>query len=232
MYHYYNNISGSKLQKQRSLAEQTLNTSKQQPVPKPSSLEVKDSDPFMRGRSNSTNLRPFSDIKRHKRSISDYSPEKLSSSSLTITPQFQQQSSTSTFISALSGNSSRTSTEISDFSDPLHEYQRSKDESIFQQDNIKLQDETKIGQDFKKALTDVIISTSPLLKYELPHLETVAGVLYIKHSILNMGKCLLHIYLKNEFAKFSLLKIVLLCYIMMLNFEHLLTLICLKYGKS
>lgn len=130
--------------------------------PSPQHLEVLES-PFIRSSSNSAELRRFAEIKRHKRSVSDYSS---SAGDISVT-------------STTSGTNltTRASTEVSDFSDPLQDYQRSKNENIFSSEhqNIKFQDDTKSVHTFKKALTDTMISISPLLKFEVPYLETITG---------------------------------------------------------
>ena len=144
-------------------------------LPSMSQLDVEQT--IMRSRSNSTNTRKLADIKRHKRSISDIPL----AGNINISS-----SSNNTIASAASGMAeqgsisqvppARGSKEISDFSDPLQDYQRSKDESIFYKDDIKLHTENRVAQNFKKVLGDVIVCTSPLQRIDTPYLETVHGM--------------------------------------------------------
>ena len=64
---------------------------------------------------------------------------------------------------------------VQDFSDPLQNYQKSQDESIFQS-VVDLKEEIRGNKHhFRKALDDVILSTSPYLKYDVPYLKMDAG---------------------------------------------------------
>ena len=67
-------------------------------------------------------------------------------------------------------------TEILDQSDPLQNYQISRDESIFQKEPSGMLTEVKqTGDYFKEALSDTILSISPYIKYDIPYLETETG---------------------------------------------------------
>ncbi|XP_074643443.1 1-phosphatidylinositol 3-phosphate 5-kinase-like isoform X3 [Tubulanus polymorphus] len=70
-----------------------------------------------------------------------------------------------------------SSAEITDFSDPLHNYQKSHDESIFlSKFGLKVQEQvTNDSLKFKKALGDTLLSISPYIKYDIPYLQTVSG---------------------------------------------------------
>ncbi|KAL4218119.1 hypothetical protein ACF0H5_022855 [Mactra antiquata] len=68
-------------------------------------------------------------------------------------------------------------TQLTDNSDPLSNYQISKDESIFQSSSaITLQEQLVTHRTkFKKALDNTLLSTSPYINYHLPYLETEIG---------------------------------------------------------
>ena len=66
-------------------------------------------------------------------------------------------------------------TEVLDFSDPLHNYQKSHDDSIFQSKVQFKEVVRKHSHKFRKALDDVILSCSPYMKYQVPYLETDIG---------------------------------------------------------
>ena len=63
---------------------------------------------------------------------------------------------------------------VSDFSDPLHDYQRSRDESIFDS-HSELRVVGRTSQHFKTALDDVALSVSPFIEHNLPYLLTDSG---------------------------------------------------------
>ena len=64
--------------------------------------------------------------------------------------------------------------EIEDFSDPLHSYQISKDEGIFQSE-VTLEEDNSTRKRFKAALDDVLLNASPYVRYDLPYLQTETG---------------------------------------------------------
>ncbi len=66
---------------------------------------------------------------------------------------------------------------VLDFSDPLQSYQKCHDESIFEtKTHDKLTEETRRGSHvFKKAMSDVILSSSPYMKADIPYLESDHG---------------------------------------------------------
>lgn len=66
-------------------------------------------------------------------------------------------------------------TELKDFSDPLHNYQKSKDESIFDSSVALTEHKLKRPHQFRKALDGIILSFSPYFKLEIPYLETETG---------------------------------------------------------
>jgi 1-phosphatidylinositol-3-phosphate 5-kinase len=68
-----------------------------------------------------------------------------------------------------------SSAEILDQSDPLHSYQLSKDDTIFLREGELKEEKPRLGNKFKKALEDVLLSISPLVKYSVPYLETNEG---------------------------------------------------------
>ncbi|ELU02982.1 hypothetical protein CAPTEDRAFT_176607 [Capitella teleta] len=74
-----------------------------------------------------------------------------------------------------SSKSPKMTTEILDQSDPLHNYLLSKDDTIFMRDVDLKEERPKLQNKFKKALEDVILSISPLVKYSVPYLESNAG---------------------------------------------------------
>ena len=63
---------------------------------------------------------------------------------------------------------------VTDASDPLHDYQRSKDESIFDS-HSDLREVERTSQHFKDALGDVILAVSPFVRHDLPYLLTNSG---------------------------------------------------------
>ena len=63
---------------------------------------------------------------------------------------------------------------VSDFSDPLHDYQRSRDESIFDS-RSELRVVGRTSSHFKAALGDVALSVSPFIAHDLPYLLTDSG---------------------------------------------------------
>ena len=73
-----------------------------------------------------------------------------------------------------SKHGSRTS-EILDFSDPLQNYQVSKDETIFHSKGTLEEDKAHKFR-FKKALKEVHLSSSPCIQYSIPFLETEEGL--------------------------------------------------------
>ncbi|XP_046543785.1 LOW QUALITY PROTEIN: 1-phosphatidylinositol 3-phosphate 5-kinase-like [Haliotis rubra] len=78
-------------------------------------------------------------------------------------------------------------TELTDLSDPLHSYQTSKDESIFDS-KVSFQEHKQTKQWlFKKALIGLVLSISPYHKYKVPYLETAHG-----------SKCELRKYLPED----------------------------------
>ena len=66
--------------------------------------------------------------------------------------------------------------ELTDFSDPLHNYQNTEDDSIFQS-SVALQ-EQKVAQQQKirKALEGLVLSVSPYIKIDPPYLESTNGL--------------------------------------------------------
>ena len=102
------------------LKQEIADDTKVSPLGLPSMSQLEVEQTIMRSRSNSTDIRRLADIKKHKRSTSDIAIEKGSGANVT------ENVTGSVHIPA-----SRGSKEISDFSDPLQDYQRSKDESIF-----------------------------------------------------------------------------------------------------
>ena len=72
----------------------------------------------------------------------------------------------------------RASVEVVDFSDPLHDYQRSQDDSIFTAAPLALTEQKRTSsQRFRKLLGDVLLSMSPYLRHDAPYLETPPGLL-------------------------------------------------------
>lgn len=65
--------------------------------------------------------------------------------------------------------------EVSDQSDPLYNYQKNKDDTIFFSSHTLQEKSFKHCQKFKKLLKEVILSVSPFISYELPYLETESG---------------------------------------------------------
>ena len=72
------------------------------------------------------------------------------------------------------GSRTRDSSEILDFSDPLQNYQETKDETIFHSQGT-LQEDKAHKLKFKKALKEVQLSVSPLMRHTIPFLETEQG---------------------------------------------------------
>lgn len=72
---------------------------------------------------------------------------------------------------------SMTSELVTDLSDPLHSYQILKDEKIFDYSSAPLlkEDKRHTCQQFKKALSEVLLTISPFVKFDMPYLETEAG---------------------------------------------------------
>lgn len=70
-----------------------------------------------------------------------------------------------------------TSELVTDLSDPLHSYQILKDEKIFDYSSAPLlkEDKRHTSQQFKKALSEVLLTISPFVKFDMPYLETEAG---------------------------------------------------------
>ena len=67
------------------------------------------------------------------------------------------------------------STYLTDQSDPLHSYQKSHDDSIFQS-SLEMEEQLQKHRfKLKKALESVLLSTSPYIHYDLPYLETEQG---------------------------------------------------------
>ncbi|XP_052764126.1 1-phosphatidylinositol 3-phosphate 5-kinase-like isoform X2 [Mya arenaria] len=66
-------------------------------------------------------------------------------------------------------------TQLTDHSDPLHNYQISKDESIFESSMAFQEQQVTRRAIFKKSLDNTVLSTSPYIKYSLPFLETESG---------------------------------------------------------
>ncbi|KAL5017949.1 hypothetical protein ScPMuIL_003671 [Solemya velum] len=65
--------------------------------------------------------------------------------------------------------------ELTDHSDPLHNYQKNQDDSIFHS-SVTLQEQTQTKQiRFKRALDSVILSCSPFVKFDVPFLATELG---------------------------------------------------------
>ncbi|CAC5388449.1 PIKFYVE [Mytilus coruscus] len=64
---------------------------------------------------------------------------------------------------------------LNDQSDPLYMYQKNQDDAIFYS-SVTLQAKTqKRCAKFKKTLAEILLSTSPYIKFELPYLETELG---------------------------------------------------------
>ena len=64
---------------------------------------------------------------------------------------------------------------VEDFSDPLHNYQKSLDESIFQSNELLTEEVRKTRYKLKKALCDIVLSVSPEVKFSVPYLESETG---------------------------------------------------------
>ena len=73
-----------------------------------------------------------------------------------------------------SGSDLTKTKHVTDSSDPLHNYQRSKDESIFDC-HAELREVGRTSRHFKDALSDVILTVSPFIKHDLPYLLTDSG---------------------------------------------------------
>ncbi|KAK3611164.1 hypothetical protein CHS0354_026571, partial [Potamilus streckersoni] len=67
--------------------------------------------------------------------------------------------------------------ELTDFSDPLHNYQKNQDDSIFQSSLALKEQQQKGFQRFRKALDSLAISISPYVKCTLPYLVSQDGSL-------------------------------------------------------
>lgn len=72
--------------------------------------------------------------------------------------------------------------EVSDQSDPLYNYQKNKDDTIFFSSHTLQEKSFKHCQKFKKLLKEVILSVSPFISYELPYLETESGSMCINRK--------------------------------------------------
>ncbi len=71
------------------------------------------------------------------------------------------------------------STEVSDHSDPLQNYQKSQDDSIFQGSDslsVKEVNSSDSRQQFRRAMSDAVLSVSAFIKPSLPYLLTDAGM--------------------------------------------------------
>ncbi|KAK3088070.1 hypothetical protein FSP39_014286 [Pinctada imbricata] len=64
---------------------------------------------------------------------------------------------------------------IDDQSDPLYNYQKNQDETIFYCSQTMEEKKQKQCQKFKKGLSEVILSSSPYIQYGLPYLVTEEG---------------------------------------------------------
>ncbi|XP_041374474.1 1-phosphatidylinositol 3-phosphate 5-kinase-like isoform X2 [Gigantopelta aegis] len=68
-------------------------------------------------------------------------------------------------------------TELTDASDPLLNYQKTKDESIFESSLVEFQEHKQTKQHlFKRLLSGVILSVCPYHQYSLPYLESRQGI--------------------------------------------------------
>ena len=68
-------------------------------------------------------------------------------------------------------------TELTDASDPLLNYQKTKDESIFESSVVEFQEHKQTKQHlFKRLLSGVILSVCPYHRYGLPYLESHRGM--------------------------------------------------------
>ena len=68
-------------------------------------------------------------------------------------------------------------TELTDASDPLLNYQKTKDESIFESSVVEFQEHKQTKQHlFKRLLSGVILSVCPYHRYSLPYLESHRGM--------------------------------------------------------
>ncbi|XP_033727626.1 1-phosphatidylinositol 3-phosphate 5-kinase-like [Pecten maximus] len=73
------------------------------------------------------------------------------------------------------GRKTSSSEIITDQSDPLHNFEKNQDDTIFQS-SITLQEKSqKRYQKFRKLLNEVLLSTSPFVKYDVPFLESESG---------------------------------------------------------
>ena len=103
------------------------------------------------------------------------------------------------------------STYLTDQSDPLHSYQKSHDDSIFQS-SLEMEEQLQKHRfKLKKALESVLLSTSPYIHYDLPYLETEQGSkcelrkyfpeeIYWSHHFryrILPNKCSVHIIISN-----------------------------------
>jgi 1-phosphatidylinositol-3-phosphate 5-kinase len=68
-------------------------------------------------------------------------------------------------------------TELTEFTDPLREYQKNHDESIFKRSqSIQFQEQKQpLWHQFKTTLHGTLLSVSPYIKYSLPYLESETG---------------------------------------------------------
>ncbi|KAL3891964.1 hypothetical protein ACJMK2_004204 [Sinanodonta woodiana] len=67
--------------------------------------------------------------------------------------------------------------ELTDFSDPLHNYQKNQDDSIFHSSLALKEQQQKGFQRFRKALDSLAVSISPYVKCTLPYLVSQEGSL-------------------------------------------------------
>ena len=108
------------------------------------------------------------------------------------------------------------STYLTDQSDPLHSYQKSHDDSIFQS-SLEMEEQLQKHRfKLKKALESVLLSTSPYIHYDLPYLETEQGSkcelrkyfpeeIYWSHHFrysIYPNKCSVHVFFSNFYNSF------------------------------
>jgi hypothetical protein len=145
-------------------------------------LEVLE-DTNQRRRTNSGELKTMAEYKKHRRSSSDVSGRAAALISTDVT--------------------GKAKAEVADFSDPLQDYQKTKDENIFSRhhdDNIQLQESKVSTHKFKKTLNELVISVSPLVKLDMPYLETETGQT-CKLRDFFPGNCYWSAYLDNTQQK-------------------------------
>lgn len=67
--------------------------------------------------------------------------------------------------------------ELTEFTDPLREYQKNQDESIFKRSqSIQFQEHKQpLWHQFRQTLHGTLLSASPYIKYSVPHLESELG---------------------------------------------------------